>query len=251
MSFGSFNLFGFYQQPGKGGQTFPTNLTTEQKQLIIEGGNNKAGTVADFNWFFPYADEIVPLQIVEGAGGAFQITLLSDSSLGIRYPIVSTNLSGSLYGDYDFYSSKTAMSGNFFPMDADFSTAKVVLSGLITGNIPDLISNSVILSGLLSGVVFDQNILYTVLSGSIIDGAPNQINLIPRFSGFINADLPDFPLISTNLSGKFFPLNNDYSNIQCSIESYSAGINYDYTGITFEDEVNNITYFLDSFTARN
>jgi hypothetical protein len=251
MSFGSFNLFGFYQQPGKGGQTFPTNLTIEQKQLVIEGGNNKAGTVADFNWFFPYAGEVVPLQIIEGAGGAFQTTLFTDSSAGIRYPTVSANLSGTLYGDFDFTNSSLVMSGNYFPQDTDFSTVNVVLSGLITGSNPDIISNSIVLSGLLSGITFDQSIISTIISGAVIDGSPHQFDLSPKFSGFFSGDASDFAAISINLSGKFFPLNNDYSNITYSIESYSGRFNYDSTGITLEDDINNITYFLDSFTARN
>jgi len=251
MSFGSFNLFGFYQQPGKSGQTFPTNLTTEQKQLVIEGGNNKAGTVADFNWFFPYAGEVVPLQIIEGGGGAFQTTLLTDSSAGIRYPTVSANLSGSLFGDFDFSNSRLVMSGNYFPQDSDFSTVAVVLSGLITGNNPDIVSNSIFLSGLLSGITFDQNIVSTIISGSVINGSPHQCDLSPKFSGFFSGDNLDFAAISNNLSGKFFPLNNDYSNISYSIESYSGKFNYDFTGIALEDDINNITYFLDIFTARN
>lgn len=248
MSFGTFTLFGFYQQPNKIGILFPVDLTAEEKQFVLSD-NAKTGTVNDTNWFFSYAKSAVPVEIIQGGGGSFPITLLSDDdSIGIRYPKFKINISGNFYSDINIAEMKCAINGRFFPKDTELLNNPIAVSGLISGVKFDYCHNLVALSGSVFDIKPDIPNLLNIVSGSINNNNVDIKVLNSKISGLFSRVNPDFPHIFTKISGKFFPVKNDYAKIEYLLTGWKTKLNYGFTGINLQDD-SNITYFLEGYSS--
>ena len=225
MSFGSFSLFGFYQQPNTG--TFKTNLSSEEKDLIVFGGNGRDGTIADFNWYFPYAEQegLIPYEIVLGAGGAYKILLHSDDDfLGARYAKLNLALSGDVYGDRNSSITYCTFSGEFFPKDKDAYNTSIGISGSTTGSPFDYGQTLIGISGDISSGNIDVSRFDLMLSGAII-GKTHSYNLNIPFSGNFTGDMIELPRINLIISGNFIPVYSDVSILSYDFDSYSGAFN--------------------------
>jgi len=164
MSFGAFSLFSFFQQPNTG--IIPTSLNSS----ILNAGNGASGTIADFNWYYPYGGTII-LDALLNSHSRFGFYIWADSYgavvEGLHYTTVSTAFSGT---------------GESF----DIIFCLVGFSGDISSNADPMYFNT-------------------------------------QFSGNINHY--DIESISFNneVSGRFWPLNQDSGQIVFSFLGYSIG----------------------------
>lgn len=221
MSFGTFNLFNFFQQPNTG--IIPARNSYDV-ETIVEGHGN-SGAASEMNWSFPYAGTRIPFEIVEGGGGIFQIRLFSDSDIGLRLARISTLTSGQIREDIDKSSSSITSSGQFFPKDTDTDTSFILFSGIVTGSPPDSPLNSIYISGEILDRKPDYNYPFVIFSGDIGECIPDIYSLGPMPSGFCESGNANKNPISMRLSGKFTPVQADKCDISYRMLSFSGLFN--------------------------
>jgi len=243
----SFSIFNFYQQPNTG--SYPILPLSPTQIDIIEGDNGTSGTVADFNWYFPYVPQIIPYPIVEGRGIGDVINLQSDGiseiagEIGLHFGTVTIASSGNFWGDYNPLGTLIQMSGGFQPlvsssigqlflMSGDifgFPTGTVDIAISVTGNLvqdnPNYANSFVLISGDFWG---DYNFgeIFVSKSGNFVADNVNSVGVHTTFSG-------DFkPLLSDTCF-----VNYGFSNTYMS----ATGIFIIETGILFSD-YSNLSY---------
>lgn len=246
MSFQTFNLFGFYQQPNTG--SFPPPDSFDEN-FVISGGNQRSGTAAEFNWFFPYAESLVPIQVIKGGIVPSPIKLFSDSDIGARHPFFNINLSGRLFEDFNLSKSEVFISGNFIPKDADETSSTIVFSGLINPDKPDLNSSYILISGDIFDPKSQNTFIITNISGEVLNSNIDFFNTKTIISGIITGDSIDFPIVKITVSGKFFKSYFDESNLNYIFSGYSIGKNYEVIKSEFEDNIQEINYTLKTYSA--
>lgn len=245
MSFQTFNLFNFFQQPNSGKHKI---LSPQEKSIAINPEVNNSGAVADFNWFFPYANKIIPNAVILGG---FPILLYSDSYeppiQGARYIKSEIDLSGTFFKDIHKVFSNLSFSGTFFPKDFNEQENKIYISGSITGSPPDKNLFKLNISGDVLDVKYDYNYLNNHISGSIFNSNVDFPSIKLIFTGIIESGNIDSQIFKNKISGSFFPLYNDVSNLNYSLSEYTFGINFEYIDEILEDEINKITYSLEAY----
>lgn len=252
MSFGTFNLFNFFQQPNTGKTPVPGSFNPAE----ITAGQGQSGAVFDANWTFPYAGTLVPYEIVEGGGGLFSIKLSSDLDFeaplefGLRFVDIQTTFSGNLQGNREISFIQENFSGSFFPMDIDNSTNFLVFSGLVTGSPPDISPSYIHISGQIIAAQPDFAYPFIVFSGGILDDTPNISKLKYVVSGNITSGNIEPSHISTTFSGKLIPVNSDTSNISYGVLSFSGLFNKIVSGTSFTNTANLDYGFTSYFSTR-
>ncbi len=249
MSFSSFNLFNFYQQPNTG--IFPIQQTVDV--ALVNGGNAASGTIADFNWYFPYAtnDPLgrIPPAIFEGG---FTLPILSDSDIGLHYGTINSSFSGNFLGTLDKTSMVFAFSGSWEPVITGFQNQVVIISGDTRGALIDVQSDHIIVSGNFLGFDADQSKCILTISGNIYQDF--NINFIKLCnSGNIISGIIESCKNVTTLSGNFYALYGDGYNINYGFLGYSSetggqaisGVNQ-----IFVDTAN-ITYMIVGYSKGN
>jgi len=219
MSFGAFSLFSFFQQPNTG--IIPTSLNSS----ILNAGNGASGTIADFNWYYPYGGTII-LDALLNSHSRFGFYIWADSYgavvEGLHYTTVSTAFSGNFGANSDSVFFGDKFYGTIYPQLKDNIINYTSFSGLQTGVHYDSISEYNLFSGKLTGESFDIIFCLVGFSGDISSNAdPMYFNT--QFSGNINHY--DIESISFNneVSGRFWPLNQDSGQIVFSFLGYSIG----------------------------
>ena len=224
MSFGSFNLFNFFQQPNTGRFT-----TTQEAQnnlgFILSGGNGQTGTVADFNWYFPYAFEKVPVEVISAQGVAFEFPLLSDSivapnvGIGLHWGTVTVAPSGDFFGDYNTMGISVGMSGDFQPLVSN----SLGMYPVISGNFADFPT------GFFANIV--------TITGNVVKDNLEQASISMSFSGDFWADY-NFGLINITESGNMVKDNLQPTRIQINMSgafksflSDRYNMNYAFSGV--------------------
>ena len=253
MSFGSFNLFNFFQQPNTG--RFPTTQAAQNNLgYIVSGGNGQSGTVADFNWYFPYAFEKVPFEVIAAQGVAFEFPLLSDSivapnvGIGLHYGTVTVAPSGEFYGDINTIGISVGLSGDFQPLVLDSLGMYPILSGVFLDFPTGYLGNTVIITGNIIKDNLEQESYFVRISGNFwADYNFCFINIAQ--SGNIVQDNKNSISIQTCISGDFTSLLSDKYNMNYAFGGvYSGGtgiIITAYSGIIYD--CNNISYALREF----
>jgi len=244
MSFGTFNLYNFFQSPNTGVTPAPG---TYDVTSIVEGVG-ESGNIADFNWPFPYAGTSVPIEIVEGVGGAFQLKLFSDSYVGLRFASVNEVFSGQLQGDSENSHSSTTISGTFNPMDSGFQNSYVVFSGLISGAPQDSPVNYIVLSGVITDQHPDFGLPFLVFSGQSLNDQPNISDIGYTISGTVSDADYSNPTLNITFSGTFIPTNQDTANISYGFYGMATYNNVTVTSTGFINSAN-IKYGFASFIS--
>lgn len=241
MDFNALNFFNYYQQPNTGHFPSKENLDV----VLAVHSNNRSGTVADYNWYFPYAGRNVPYQVIEGAG--FRVLLLSDT-LGLKYARLSMGLSGNFIGDYDSNHLFTRFSGVFLPMESDYSSLSMGLSGVLSGAYFDLSNNFILLSGNFSSGNFDIPSILCAASGNFI-GDYDFYSIKNTVSGNFTGQDKENAMIKNSVSGNFFGISDDLCNLSYDLSGYYTRQNYN-TIRTSGEDIANISYGLSYFKAR-
>jgi hypothetical protein len=247
MSFGTFTLFNFYQQPNTGVTPLRSSLSAEDINSIVNG-LGRPGKVADFNWPFPYAGTNIPVQLIEGGGALFTVPLLSDSDIGLRHAFVESIFYGSFTGQIEYNYYKVGLSGEFFPQDKDFNFYRVGFSGVSTGSPPDINQHLTIVSGNIIGGQQDNSVSIFLFSGKFDDDSPEISYLNDIFSGKVINDKPDIETSKFILYGKLIRADSDINNISYNFSGFSSKSNIIINDIILEDE-KMITYGFNSYSS--
>jgi hypothetical protein len=216
MSFSSFSLFNFYQQPNTGHE--PTSLNTG----ILLSGNAESGKVADFNWYFPYAStNILINSVLSQSRFGFHIWADSNGGVtqGLHYARVSTSMSGSFGANFNSIYLSDKFYGVTFPQIHESGSIYTTYSGRFTGVKYDSVSEHNVLSGRASGQKYDTVSITNGFSGSVQSSA-DQLYVNSILSGIINQAPNDTMLGQSKISGSFWPSQNDL----CSLSYTFAGL---------------------------
>jgi hypothetical protein len=249
MSFQTFNLFNFFQQPNTGKIPEPNSFVT-----IPSIDSIKSGKVADYNWSFPYINRSIPEAIFKSnQEGVFPISLFSDALfeglIGIRRPLIFNNISGGFYEDINKEFYNLNISGYFFPHEKDFSNSKIILSGQIKEDPSQLNLFKNYISGEILSGGSDFNILNQKISGEIIDAKTNFGKSEIKISGKINDERPFKNINFFKISGNFFPLQKDSANIEYEITGYSVGISPPKYNVEKSDEITSLNYYISEYSV--
>lgn len=242
MSFGTFTLFNFFQQPNTG-RTPPRN--SYDVGAILDSASH-SGTVADFNWTFPYAGNAVPFPIVEGGGGLFQLKLFSDSEVGLRPASVYQTFSGEFEGKVERFFLGDSISGDFVPKDTDNSYTQITISGLISGSPIDISVGYLTFSGDFRKDNPDKSYSFITFSGSVDNNESQPFSIISQVSGLIESGNQERPYFTLGFSGGFTPTHSDICNVSYSFLSFSGVSGKIISGINIEDECN-VKYGFNSY----
>ena len=246
MSFGTFGLFNFFQQPNTGKTPQPTSLRNEDIAAIV-AGTNHGGAVADFNWPFPYVLTNTPAIIISNQANP-RIPLYSDSYLGLRYAKITTDFSGSFYKDYEYANISSDFRGIFWPNGDGAHIAQINFSGYVTGSPFDNSQNYIVISGDITSSAPDSTNQYFVFSGDFASGNPDASLLNTIVSGSFSGIQFDQSDIRSSLSGSFYPVNQDKTNILYNLSSFSVKYNTEVLQLSGQDDYN-IYYDLYGFTV--
>lgn len=252
----TFNLFNFFQQPNTG-----KNKVLESEEEASKARNpliNNSGAVADFNWFFPYARKIIPNAIIAAAGTkGFPITLFSDSReiaetqadsiLGLRYASFEVGFGGNFLKDKNDASFNFQFSGKIFPKDLDEEKTNLYLSGLITGDSIDRYSSKLNITGKILNGNPHYNYFNYNLSGNISGVYFDTPNIKTVLTGSLQSGIIQNEVFENRISGSFFPINKDSCYLEYSLLSYSTGKSVNYLYNNLEDQINNLSYSLESY----
>jgi hypothetical protein len=248
MSFGTFTLFSFLQQPNTGIIPAGGPTSGEANALI-----NSSGHVADFVWSFPYLGTAIPIDVAEGIGGQYRLNLFSDYNApgtdGLHYATAMEIISGQLTnGNVENGNIFIGASGSFYPMDSGQTFSSFVLSGAILPSPPDIQNNFLFLSGGINGLQTDFPCPNVILSGLLVNASPDfpKINCI--FSGNLIAGNVDNSSVSMSFKGSFVPVYSDKANITYRFTGFSSLLNITVNNLFFEDQCN-ITYGFGGFTS--
>lgn len=221
MSFGTFNLFNFFQQPNTG--SFPRAGTYNIDDVL--NGVGHSGTASEQNWPFPYAGTAVPFEIVEGGGTAFRLRLFSDSEIGLRLASINDIISGDIAGNIDSAKISTSLAGGFYPQYNESGSAFVVFSGMISGCPPDHQNNFLMLSGEIIRHGADFALPFLIFSGKAGSCTPDLNSMLTSFSGdFIDVG-HDNAQMGVFFSGDFYPMYSDNGNISYGLSNFSIDSN--------------------------
>lgn len=230
MSFGAFSLFNFYQQPNVKTGEHPILNTPELKGYVLTGENGRSGTVADFNWFFPYATTNYIDNILDiGAAGYGIVNVLSDAysffgGQGLNFATLDTTFSGNFSPVGETNVIQSFFYGAIDPQVNDYGLAYASYSGLISGWEKDTQYFSSVFSGLISGKPKDIFGIDSSFSGKFISGGETHI-ISNKISGEIGGCKPDASQCFCSFSGKIIPSNSDLGSISYSIYSMTIGNN--------------------------
>jgi hypothetical protein len=250
MSFQTFNLFNFFQQPNTGEIPKPDSFGI----IPLNIDSLSSGKVADYNWSFPYIDRSIPSEIFESnQGGVFPINLFSDTLfqniIGIRRPSFFNNVSGEFYKDTNKQFTNLSVSGNFFSHKKDFSNLQITLSGEIKQNLYEFYLFKNYISGEILSGNSNFNVLDQKISGKINDLKTNFNQLKINVSG----EAKDFSSLQNyfnlKISGNFFPLKKDLANIEYKITGYSAQKNIERYFIEKSDEITSLNYYINEYNV--
>lgn len=240
MGFGTLNVFSFFQQPNTG--KIPARGSYDITTIGDAAG--KVGTTNDQNWRFPYGGTIIPLEIYEGGGAAFQVQLLADSDVGqsvgiragLREADVFSLISGKIEGGADRYYQNTIMSGIFYPLAKDSGSFSFIMSGKISGAPKDSASQILIISGSVLSEPADRFYNKITISGGVLNSPSEKQSAIYTISGAIFSGAGEREVISQRISGKFLPVNSDNCNLSYQMLSFSSADNKIVLEGIFEDE---------------
>lgn len=253
MSFQTFNLFNFFQQPNTGKHKI---LDTNEINTATSPTENTKGAVADFNWFFPYANKIIPNAIILG-GSPFPLfsdayetsEIEGESVFGVRHPKVKINLYGDFYKDINKASVRISFLGYLFPKDLHEQNINLFISGLVSGEPPDIISSEFNLSGQTLEAKHEYYNINIKNSGDFLKIFYDFPDIKIDFSGIIESGNIDFPIVENKISGIFSPIYKDFSEIEYYLSDFYTGKGFGYIDRVFEDEISNLTYSLDLYVS--
>lgn len=251
MSFQTFNLFNFFQQPNTGKHKI---LDRNELDIATSPILNNSGAVADFNWFFPYARKVIPNAIILGG---VPFPLLSDayetsrSVIGIRHPEAKINLYGNFLKDINKESLKIYFSGHFFPKLLGEENSKIFISGLTTGEPPDIYLSKLTLSGEVTNAKLDYNYVESKISGSFSEIFFDFPDIKTAISGIIESGIFDFSTLENKISGNYIPLYKDDSNLEYFLVDFSTGKGVAYINKIIEDEISALTYSLNYYSKNS
>ena len=228
MSFGSFNLFNFFQQPNSGAlATGALPPITDVNKDKVVGLNDRSGAVADFNWYYPYANTRYSLDLLFNSQGHVPFYLNSDfyfsgSISGLNYLNLQSSISGKIEGNGNIGIFSTSFSGKTNPQRSESGLFQSTFSGEISEAPGSRSFGSTVFSGLVLKAEKDENRFSSKFSGSLL-GAGDFINVVnTSFSGIINKTTADVPFFSSSFSGKMIPLSQDNASISFSL--FSGGV---------------------------
>lgn len=241
MSFGTFNLFNFFQQPNV--KTGELPQITDENKAIIAGDNGASGTVADFNWFFPYAKTSILYGLINSPKSFFVFPLYADSNElaenrhGVWYSKIGVSSSGSFGGKKEVAEVFSSFFGSISPERTENLTSNCISSG-------EFFSNN-------SGLV-DLNNFFT---GQIISGHANELGYSATFSGDIWS-AGDYVLAQILVSGRIIPSTgnscqqaNLFSGNFTPTYKDSTSIYYAITGYNIGRELGGVSYTGESSMA--
>lgn len=218
MSFSSFSLFNFYQQPNTGKQP------ASPLQSIYDSGNGASGEVADFNWYFPrYGTNV---QLTSLTPNPFPYNLFADSVSGavqgLHRATTYSIFSGKFQANNEAVDLFYLFRGQINPQRVEFGHFYTDYSGRITGAKSDKFSELSFYSGQFSGQKSDSYLCAVAFSGKI---TPNNERFLldSIFSGIINKQRNDSFDAKGQFSGGFWPVKKDNYSLAFSIEDYSVG----------------------------
>jgi len=246
MSFGTFGLFNFFQQPKTGKTPEPNSLTNEQIAAIT-AGTNHGGAVADFNWPFPYVLTNTPAIIISNKASP-RLALFSDSYLGLRPAKINSDFSGSFYKDYEYANISSDFRGVIWPNVDGTNVIQFNYSGNVTGSQFDNTQDYIVISGEITGSKPDFFNKYFVFSGDFVSGNPDINLLNTTISGYFSGSQFDQTNIYSSLSGSFYPVNQDKTNILYNLYSFSVKYNTEVLQLSGQDDCN-IYYNLYGFSV--
>ena len=239
MSFSSFSLFNFYQQPNTGRQ--PTALNTG----ILLSGNAASGKVADFNWYFPYVStNILVNSVLSQSRFGYRIWADSLGAVvpGIHYATVSTSFSGSFGANHDSLYFTDKFYGTVYPQMHETVSEYSMYSGRISGVKYDSFYEYNGHSGKFSGFKHDEVFCSNVFSGEIKSSA-DRMYVNSMVSGIINQTPHDVFAGYLGTSGYFWPTKTDLCQLGYSMIGYSISSGVTVVPFTLND-AENISYAL-------
>jgi len=250
MSFQTFNLFNFFQQPNTG--IVPIR---ESRPFIPTGEGLYSGRIADFNWPFKYSDTATPYQIYRA--GKFEILIYSDAETiidefknlrltGIRRPIISDNISGKFYKDVFKYFFDLDINGKVFPHSQQFNSCNLILTGLISGSPFQKDIFKTIVSGEFKKNEPDLNKIYSNLSGDFFEDKNNNFFGI-NFSGELTGNKFEQNINKIEISGLFFPFESDVAAINFFVTGYETGKNTARILAEKTGEITSLNYYISSY----
>jgi len=222
MSFGNFPLFNFFQQPDSGVRPLKSSIDSTTYSFILND-NAKTGTIADFNWFYPYANEAFPVSWLNPAVPNNRISLLTDSfdngifPFGLRYATVSSSVSGKQQGNSDYPLINLGMNGVFFGKDDFYSFLNINTSGRLEASPPDINAFYFGMTGSIFGVGGEGFGIYPAFTGKF-QGITIYSYVRSSFSGKIEGITFDGANHNLDFSGNFHPVLND------EITGYNVGV---------------------------
>lgn len=253
MSFGAFGLFNFFQQPNVRTGILPS-LVDAGVQSIIFGpeDNQRSGTVADFNWYYPYAGTNYSLDLLIAPKQYHWIPLNADlftgGSLGIRF---SNAVSGDLLGKSDVNRLSSQIYAYLSPQKTGEYNISSLFSGLISGSHSNFISLDYNWSGRISGLEKDNEFFSSLLSGAL-GGAGSSSLIDSLFSGVIYEQSTGNIGFQNAFSGVFFPMTNDYlHSLSFGIESITAGENARIITISSGSVISSLNFDIINITTSN
>jgi hypothetical protein len=248
MSFGTFTLFNFYQQPNTGKVPERSSLSDPEIDSIIHG-HGVSGAIADFNWKFPYAGTLTPYAVVQGGGAGFQIPIYSDSDIGLRHGFITLNFSGEFAGSVDQSSNSFLFSGDIFPSYQDVGSSNLSFSGEITGCPIEYGDCIILTSGQFTGDAPNLGFYVLTFSGIQTPDKSENSTIKNLFSGYMIREAKEEASSSIGFSGSFFPVSEDSSMISYNFSGFSAANNITIYSIETGDQITNIKYGFLGYTA--
>lgn len=225
MAFGVFPIFNFYQQPNSGATGGPLPEITTENSGVIFGENGKSGTIADFNWYYPYAGTNYDLFLLKAAKEYHRMESYADafeSGVGSITPI--SLFSGKFRADGDRTSLTTSWEGFISPQNLDWLNWNSAFSGLVTGNPAPKLEFLYLFSGKMSGQNYDAPTISSTLSGSL-KATGDRCFINSQYSGIISGIVPDTQTWFTAFSGKIIPLSSDIASLSYEFNSFGTGRN--------------------------
>lgn len=225
MAFGVFPIFNFYQQPNTGATGGPLPEITAENSGIVFGDNMRSGTVADFNWYYPYAKTNYNEFLLRASKVFHIFEIWADAALtGVGSVDVNSSFSGKFGATGNVNTFSTKWEGFITPMDKNEFTWWSNFSGQISGKETPRVTFTSIYSGLTTGQNYDRPTILSKMSGKL-GATGNRCFINSAYSGIISGIVPDAVTWVTSFSGKITPLSSDTASISYQFESFATGEN--------------------------
>lgn len=222
MAFGVFPIFNFYQQPNSGATGGPWPEITPENSGVVFGDNGKSGTVADFNWYYPYAGTNYDLFLLRAGKEFHRMDSYADSAqLGVGSLTPISLFSGKIGGEGDRSFVTTSWEGFISPQDVGQFSGQSLFSGLITGNPLPKMEFLYLFSGKMSGQNYDRPTIYSLMSG-YFKATGNWCFINSACSGIIKGTAPDSETWFTSFRGKVTPVFGSSGSISYGFDSFST-----------------------------